>query len=192
MFKKRVVHVQSCCLRLYSKPIAFLSFPSRKRLNNLSSPCRSRFEVTLNLVILRRSLQDDKQTYKTMHLLCFSFWASLITDKRHNSKIPGFLFMHLWISFLKWGYTTSGLNHHCKAHLPGVFCAWAPNSTHEFIMRFGRLRKKALFLVKSRIYFLCISSTTPGHFYDDIICLPPPESAEDKQQEAAEAFWNLW
>ena len=59
-------------LRLYSKPITFLSFPSRKRLYNLSSPCRSRFEVTLNLVILRRSLKDDKQTYKkVMHLPFF-------------------------------------------------------------------------------------------------------------------------
>ena len=118
--KKSVVHVQSCCLRLYSKPIAFLSFPSRKRLYTLSSPCRSRFEVTLNLVILRRSLKDDKQTYKkVMHLpfFCFElFWKPI---KGITRKYLGFL-MYLWMSFLKWGYTTSGSNQHCKAHLPGT------------------------------------------------------------------------
>ena len=135
------MHVQSCCLRLYSKPIAFLSFPSRKRLYNLSSPCRSPLEVTLNLVILRRSLQDDKQAYKkVMHLLFVLFWGSLITDKRHNSKMPVCFYASMNLVF------KVGIYHlRVEPPLQGTCCAWAPNSTHEFIMRFGRLRKKAFF-----------------------------------------------
>ena len=38
---------------------------------------------------------------------------------------------------------------------------------------------KKRFFGQSRIYSLCISSMTPGHSFAE-------------EQEAAEAFWNLW
>ena len=159
--------------------------------------------------------------------------------------------MHLWISFLKWGYTTSGSNHHCKAHfVPGHqisrlrkkaffwssprfnFCAfpqrllaiftmtsfvchhqnfifvfafdnpirWGKTITKRQLMKhsghqIGRLRKKAFFWSSPGFNF-CASSTNPGHFYDDIICLPPPEfhfrfaSAEEKQQ-LRYSWWSI-
>ena len=166
------MHVQSRCLRLYFKPIAFLSFPSRKRLYTLSPPFRSRFEVTLNLVILRRSLKDDKQTYKkVMHLPFFCFELVWKPIKGITRKYLGFL-MYLWMSFLN---TTSGSNQHYKAHLPGTILCLGT----KFYSWIRSTQEKGVFLVKSRIYSLCISSTTPGHSFAE-------------EQEAAEAFWNLW